>query len=431
MPPHSIEPSSSPFDGGQVEDWPTFRPRLIIAVAVVASLVKVAVALTSLGTNDVLAFYQFAKAIDIHGLTWIYEHSILFNHPPLIGYFLGALARIEHQPFLQQNGLTFPFFLRLPGIIADFVSVLLIVSVAGRYPHLRPPHWALLLFAASPVSIMITGFHGNTDPILVLFLLLASIMAVRGRPVLCGLSLALACQVKIIPWLLVLIFLFVWSERRRIFLFLGSFLVSSTIFCLEPLLKTPIMFAKNVLAYGSFWGVWGLTYCLRMTGLNEFSKTSFFNLSALQNAITMTLKVTVVVGIVVLAWRRRKLPAPSLFASIGLAWMIFFVLSPGVAAQYLVWLAPFVLFLSPTFYGFLVAGSSVFLFALYTITSGGFPWYFAHASNKLSAVCAHWALIPWLTLLGGLIAFGVNARRQNPHFRFLSLKAIQPATTSE
>jgi hypothetical protein len=431
MPPHPIEPSPVPFDGGQAEDSPAFRPGLIIAVAVVASLVKVAIALTSLGTNDVLAFYQFAKAIDSHGLAWTYEHSILFNHPPLIGYFLRALARLEHQPFLQQNGLTFPFFLRLPGIIADFVSVLLVLSVAGRYPHLRPPRWALLLFAASPVSMMITGFHGNTDPILVLFLLLASIMAVHGRPALCGLSLALACQVKIIPLLLLPIFFFFWIERRRISLFLGSFLGSSIIFCLEPLLKTPVMFAKNVLAYGSFWGVWGLTYCLRMTGLNEFNKTSFFNLSALQNAITMILKVTVVLGILVLAWRRRKLPAPSLFASIGYAWLIFFVVSPGVAAQYLVWLAPFILFLSPTFYGFLVAGSSVFLFALYTITSGGFPWYFAHASNKLSAICAHWALIPWLTLLGGLIAFAVNARRQNPHFRFLSLQAIQPATTSE
>ena len=400
-------------------------------MAVMASLLKVAIALNSFGTNDVLAFYQFAKAIDTHGLIWLYEHSILFNHPPLIGYFLGELARLEHQPFLQQNSLTFPFLLRLPGIIADFAVLLLVLSIARKYPHLRPPCWTLFLFAASPVSIMITGFHGNTDPILVLFLLLATIMAVDGRPALCGVSLALACEVKIIPLLLLPIFFFVWIDRRRTSLFLGSFLVSSIIFCLEPLLKSPAVFVRNVLAYGSFWGVWGLTYCLRMTGLNEFHKTSFFNLSAVQNAIIMSLKVTVVVGILILSWRRRKLPATALFASIGYAWMIFFVFSPGVAAQYLVWLAPFILFLSPTFYGFLVAGSSVFLFALYTITSGGFPWYFAHASNKLSAICADWALIPWLTLLGGLIAFGLNARRQNPTFRFLSLKAIQPATTSE
>ena len=105
-------------------------------MAVMASLLKVAIALNSFGTNDVLAFYQFAKAIDTHGLIWLYEHSILFNHPPLIGYFLGELARLEHQPFLQQNSLTFPFLLRLPGIIADFAVLLLVLSIARKYPHI-------------------------------------------------------------------------------------------------------------------------------------------------------------------------------------------------------------------------------------------------------------------------------------------------------
>ena len=400
------------------------RPVLIVAVALIALLFKVGIALTTLGTNDVIAFYKFAEALETHGLIWTYEHSILFNHPPLVGYFLRGLAWLAHQPFFQQNGLTFPFFLRLPGILADFCVVLLVLAVVREYPHLRPPRWALVLFAASPVSIMVSGFHGNTDSIMVLFLFLASIMALRGRPLLCGVFLALSCQVKIIPSLLLPIFFFFWLERRRLGWFLTSFLSSSLLLCAEPLLRSPVSFVKNVLSYGSFWGIWGLTYCLRMTGLNEFNKVSFFKLSEAQNAIIMILKVMIVLGILLLAWRRKKLPPPALFASIGYAWMIFFVLSPGVAAQYLVWLAPFILFLSPTFYGFLVVGSSIFLFAFYTINSGGFPWYFAYASNKLSALCALWALIPWLTLVGGLFALVFSARRQNPPLRFVSLTPI-------
>lgn len=431
MSPPPSELASVPTTAPLPENPSAYRPGLIVAVAGIAALSKIGLALTTMGTNDVIAFYQFAKAIETHGLTRTYQHSVLFNHPPLVGYFLAVLAWLDHQTIFQQSGLTFPFFLRLPGIIADFIVVLLVLSVVRKYPELRPPRWALLLFAISPVSIMVTGFHGNTDPILVLFLLVASIMAVDGRPVLCGLFLALSCQVKVIPLLLLPLFFFFWFERRRVWSFAGSFFLSAFLFCAEPLLKSPVVFVKNVLAYGSFWGVWGLTYCLRITGLNEFQKTSFFNLSASQNAIILILKITVVLGILVLAWRRRKLAAPALFATIGYAWMIFFVVSPGVAAQYLVWLAPFILLLSPTFYGFLVAGSSIFLFALYTITSGGFPWYFAHASNKLSAACAQWALVPWLILGGGLIAFAWNARRQNPDLRFLSFKAIQPVTTSE
>lgn len=366
------------------------------------------------------------KALETHGLIWTYEHSALFNHPPLVGYFLQGVAWLDHQSFFQQNGLTFPFLLRFPGIIADLLVVLLVLFVVREYPEVRPPRWALILFAASPVSIMVTGFHGNTDPILVLFLFLAAIMAVRDRPMLCGLFLALGCQVKIIPLLLLPIFFFFWLERRRWILFVSSFLASSLLFCAEPLLRSPGAIVNNVVSYGSFWGIWGVTYCVRMTGLQEFSKVSFFNLSGAQNAIILLLKVMVVVGILVLAWRRRKLAAPALFATIAYAWLLFFVLSPGVAAQYLVWPGPFVLLLSPTFYGFLVAGSSIFLFALYTIASGGFPWYFAHASNKLNAICAHWALIPWLTLAGGLFALGLNARRQYPDLRFTTLKSIEP-----
>ena len=420
------EPELTKMADTQGDDPFFARPVLIVAVALIASLFKIGIALATLGTNDVIAFYEFANALETHGLVWTYEHSILFNHPPLVGYFLQGLAWLDHQPFFQQNGLTFPFLLRLPGIIADFGVVLLVLAVVREYPNLRPPRWALLLFAASPVSIMVSGFHGNTDPIMVLFLVLASIMALRGRPLLCGVFLALGCQVKIIPLLLLPIFLFFWAERRRLGWFLSSFLVSSLLFCAEPLLRSPVSFLKNVLSYGSFWGIWGLTYCLRMTGLHEFNKVSFFHLSEVQNAVIMILKVIVVLSILLLAWRRRKLAPPALFASIGYAWMIFFVFSPGVAAQYLVWLAPFILLLSPRFYGFLVAGSSIFLFSLYTITSGGFPWYFAHASKKLNAICAQWALIPWLVLVGGLFAFALSARRQNPHLRFVSLTPIEP-----
>ena len=75
--------------------------------------------------------------------------------------------------------------------------------------------------------------------------------------------------------------------------------------------------------------------------------------------------------------------------------------------------------------GFIVAGSSIFLFAFYTITSGGFPWYSAYASTKLSAICALWAVIPWLTLVGGLFALVLSARRHDPDLRFVSLTPIE------
>ena len=62
------------------------------------------------------------------------------------------------------------------------------------------PTWAMALFAISPVSLMVAGwFHGNTDPIMVVFILAAALMCLTERPVLCGLFFALSCQVKVVP----------------------------------------------------------------------------------------------------------------------------------------------------------------------------------------------------------------------------------------
>jgi len=60
---------------------------------------------------------------------------------------------------------------------------------------------------------MISGFHGNTDPVMVMFLFIASVMLFREKPALCGLFLALSCQIKIIPLLLFPIFFFFWLSR--------------------------------------------------------------------------------------------------------------------------------------------------------------------------------------------------------------------------
>lgn len=97
---------------------------------------------------------------------------------------------------------------------------------------------------------------------------------------LCGVFLALSCQVKIVPLLLFPIFFFYWVQQRRSGWFLLAFAASSLLCCLEPLLGSPVSFARNVLGYGSFWGV---TYCLRMTGLHDFSRASFLNLSPSNN----------------------------------------------------------------------------------------------------------------------------------------------------
>src|SRR5436853_4113714 len=180
---------------------PTRDPRslFIVVLALLATTVKLAIAYNTIGTNDAVFFYGFAKVLDEHGLEWTYAHSRYFNHPPLTAYFLRGIFLITETKWAQDFGIHFPFLLRLPGIIADFLVVMLLLQF--RKIDIAIPIWALALFALSPVSIMVSGFHGNTDPMIVLFLVGAVWMCLRNQPAFAGLFFALSCQIKIAPLL--------------------------------------------------------------------------------------------------------------------------------------------------------------------------------------------------------------------------------------
>lgn len=398
---------------------------LIIASALVALTLKLAIAFNTLGSNDVVTFYGYGKALSQHSLEWTYRHRISFNHPPLTAYYLRAISRLGDSTSFRESGLTFPFLLRLPGILADLVVVIAILWLARTDGRIRIPSWALALFALSPVSLMVSGFHGNTDPVMVMFLVLAAICTVRNKPVLGGLFFALSCQVKIIPLLFFPIFFFFWSSRRALVPFLLPFLLSSALLWIEPLTQFPILFFRNVLSYGSFWGIWGITYWLRLTNLSQFSVVSFFHFPPLQILVTTVLKVIIVASILIIAWRRRNLDECAFLDSLSYAWIVFFVFSPGVCTQYMIWLAPFILMLSTTLYVWLVTTSSLFVFFFYNVTARGLPWYLAISSNQLNRIWTPWGVWPWMVLIAGLVLLWRNAIAKDPQLRLVSLRSMR------
>jgi len=91
--------------------------------------------------------------------------------------------------------------------------------------------------------------------------------------------------------------------------------------------------------------------------------------------------------------------------------IIFFVLAPGACPQYLVWPAPFILLLSPIFYGWFTIAGSVALFWFYNSLTGGLPWYVGIARNNADGFgqSALWALLPWFALIVGIIFFWKSA----------------------
>lgn len=406
----------------------------IVGAALVGLALKLILSYCTFGSNDAFTFYAYARSLNDHGLAWTYQHgtiwlssSTIFNHPPLTAYFLRLIYHLNQTEFCRVNGLTFPFLLRLPGIIADFIVVLVLLRWIKSDTRLRRYEWSLALLALSPVSLMVAGFHGNTDPVMVMFLVLACYMCVQNRPWLCGLFFGLSCQIKIIPALFLPVFVFFWVHRRELPGFLIPFVVTSVSLCLEPLIYFPGLYVRNVVSYGSFWGLWGLTYWLRLTGLSGFSRIWYEGFSPMQTVVVDALKLVIVLTAVVIAWRRRALDGTGLIRSIAMGWIAFFIFSPGVCAQYLVWLAPFILVLSPRFFFAVTATSSLFLFFFYNTIAHGLPWYFGVSTNPLTAVWTPWTVWPWLALIVGAVLLWKRARAADPTLRFFSIAAVQPA----
>jgi uncharacterized membrane protein len=286
---------------------------LIIGAALVAFMLKLGIAYNTFGTNDVAAFYMFAGSLREHGLEWTYRNGVIFfsnfpvfNHPPVTAYYLELIANLSKNSLLKDYGVTFPFLLRFPGIIADLISVLVLMRIRDAVPNRQIPTWAMLLFALSPVSVMVSGFHGNTDSIMTVLLLVSIYMGLRKRPALCGIFFALSCQIKIVPLLLLPIPFFFWLKRGKAMRFILPFTLLNIGLWIQPLTKFPLLFFRNVFSYNGYWGGWGITYWLTLTHWSQFNG-NFFNLPTASTVVAWSLKIGIVCAVILIAWSRLHL----------------------------------------------------------------------------------------------------------------------------
>jgi uncharacterized membrane protein len=369
------------------------KPRsLVLLLALGALTAKLYCAATTIGTSDVALFYRFAQIIRAQGLIAMYQDTSFFNHTPLVGWFSEAVYALA-----GGDRRIFAFYLRLPAIFSDAGAVLTLLWLREKTG--RPAWWALALFAASPVAFMVSGYHGNVDSVMAFGLLLAAVACVADRSALCGLAFGLSCNVKIVPLLLAPVFFFFWWKRGGAFRFAGLAALCVLAGWSAPLVAIPGVFLKDVLGYGSVWGVWGITYLLRISGVAALREITLLEPTPEQAVIILGLKLIVVAAVVTMAWRRRGVESVRIFETLALAWAVFFVFAPGFGSQYLVWLAPFFLVASESWYAALTVSSSVALFVFYNSISGGMPWWTGFTVHAIANVWAPWLILPWLVLL--------------------------------
>jgi len=379
-------------------------PRSLVLLAFAAFLLKTAIALTAYGSTDVLLFEADVAKMRRDGGLALYRDGIStewcgkieqlacppFNHPPFMIHVLGGWASLAHV-----SGLPLRFWLRLTCAVADLGSLALLVRLLRRRLSEPQTRVALLWFAASPIAILISGFHGNTDPILMFFVLLAIELIEGQRPAwLAGVALGVATDIKILPVLLTpAALLSLPGTRRKLEFCVGAgaaFLVGSVPF----LLMAPELVVTRVFGYSSQFGTWGLSLLALI--LREDARISWLGDLYLRHGKILSLCLVVGASL----WPRRRSRRNALFIQAGFVMFLFVSVIPGFGVQYLVWLVPWVVGLS---FGpraaYYIAGTA-FLFGYYTTAAGTFPWHLANSLERLawSGTVLGLGLICWVVV---------------------------------
>lgn len=393
-------------------------PRHLAVLALAAFVLKITIALCTYGSTDVLIFEADLMKIRQEGAAALYRDGITtrwcgqagqracppFIHPPFMIHALAGWGILS-----DLTGLPLRFWLRFSSAVADVATLALLLRMLGGGSDLQA-RIALALFAASPISILVSGFHGNTDAILMFFVLLSISLIETRRPAwLAGVALGMGVNIKILPVLLGPAALLALPGTRRRIEFCAGAVAVVLVGSLPVLVAAPEVVIPRILGYGSQSGPWGLSL-LAVASLQSPHLAWLHDLYARYGKILS-------LGLVLAAswWPRPRPLENALFKRAGFLLFLFLSLTPGFGVQYLAWLVPWVVALgvrpTATYY---LAGA-LFQFAYYTAAAGGFPWDLANSLERpaWTTTVLGLGLICWIVVCA--ITFGyVRALRAKP-----------------
>jgi uncharacterized membrane protein len=375
------------------------RGRLaVISVAAVVTVLKLEVAARTAGTNDVGYWGAFAQGVRHFGPVGVYGHElrlpVVYNHGPLAGWLLVAINWI-----LDHHVLSFEFLIRVPACLADFATALLVFELMRLARSQRQAAIAAILVICSPVLFVVSGFHGNTDPVFVAFSLLSVyLLVVRGWAFAAGVAFGIALSIKLVPVVLVPLLLVVLVRLgwRRLAAFAAGGAIVFVLLWVPVLVSRWHAFREDVLGYsGSSLRQWGLPQFLSWTDLPGAG-----GWLAGPGRFVILLVCGLTAAAVV--WRRPDAVVPA----VGLSFVLFLLLSPAFGMQYLAWaLAAAYLIDTAAATAYNVA-ASLFVVVVYDHWNDGYPWHWYAAwavpfsSGELVLMVVTWICLAAVGLVG-------------------------------
>ena len=366
--------------------------RFVLLVGLFALSVKLIIAATTYGTNDVSHWTEFADGVRRVGPIAIYgqRFTIVFNHPPPIPFFLVGVNR------LTDLGIPLHFLIRVPACLADLGSVLLVFEILRTRSSDLHAAMVAALVALSPVLFVISGFHGNTDPVFVFLVVLSFYLLIdRSAPGAAGIAFGLSVGVKLVPIVALPAMLASIRRPRESRRFVAALAATLFLTWTPTLIREFPAVRRNVFGYAGSHPLrtrWGPVLFLRSLGSPEALLNFVVGPGRFLILVTCALLPAVLV---------RRHPEKAM-EGLALPVPLFLLLSPAFATQYLAWAVVFVYLLDPWTATAYSLSAGALLVWTYTRWSGGFPWYRANAV-PLDNVGVALGVIAWLALLACLV----------------------------
>ncbi len=242
------------------------RRALIVLTALCVLAIKIVIAYNTYGTNDAITFEADIAKLKSSGPEKLYRegvepasgHKQPFSHSPPVIHGLLLLDLLA-----GRSGLPVRFGLRVCCALADLATLFLLWKIGVRSTA------ALLLTALSPVSLMISGFHVNTDPLMVCAVLLSGLLILSQRFAWAGAALGVAISIKLTALVFVPA-LAIAAGAKKTALILG---VSSLCFyglSLPFSFEFPKTIETSMLIYAGLLRFWGISGLSLLTGADDF-----------------------------------------------------------------------------------------------------------------------------------------------------------------
>lgn len=327
----------------------------------------------------------------------VYLTSTAYPYLPLQLYWAAAAYWLSSHVSL----VSFPFWLKLPNILADTAMVILIYQAIHKQRNERDALLGSWMFALNPITILVTAYQGQFDATPLLLVMAAwywtEFCADRNwGAVLSALALGFGIFAKTWPVILMPIVLLrphPWHWRWRFIAIAVAIPVAGTLLYETLFPGSLISILRRSLYAGAISGWWGyssiLSVIVELTGQG---------MALYQSATTIGKTGSLLAGLLVIWLTRHRSSLQSLLLTI----LTLFAAVPNLGLQGLSWLIPTAVILSSSQLGLYIVGALIHMVISYWgihLTNGLYllmPTLYANMIIKLSSLTAWGTIVLWL-----------------------------------